>query len=263
MKQYMHLVSSSSIAMPTDLWYPVTQKIKPQIADQVALGYTHYLEKIKSVVTIEAYYKWMDNLIEYREGAVLLLNDHYENELIAGKGRAYGTEFFLNKTKGKFTGWVGYTLSWATRQFDELNHGKTYYAKYDRRHDISVVGTYDFTKRLAFAAVWVYSTGSRFTPNIGQFVMPNASLSKVDILSIYADKNSVVLPPAHRLDLNFIIKNKPGRKWEAEWHIGGYNIYNQAQPYKINVVANSNGTYKYQAVGLFGFIPSIAYNFKF
>lgn len=263
MKQYMHLVSSSSIALPTDLWYPVTKNVKPQTSDQLALGYTHHLERIKSMLTIEGYYKWMNNLIEYREGAVLLLNDHYEEELIEGKGNAYGIEFFLNKTKGKFTGWIGYTLSWSTRQFDELNNGKKYYAKYDRRHDFSFVGTYDFTKRFAISAVWVYSTGSRFTPSTGNFFMPNATLTQVDILSIYADKNSIILPPSHRLDLNFVVKNKRSRKWEGEWHFGGYNIYNQAQPYRVDIVGNENGTYKYQATGLFGFIPSVAYNFKF
>jgi hypothetical protein len=264
MNQYMHLVSSSSFALPTDLWYPVTKKVKPQVADQIALGYTRSLKKANCMFIAEAYYKWMRNLIEYRPGAVLILNDNYEDELISGQGRGYGLELFLNKTGTRFSGWIGYTISWSDRQFGEINNGKRFYSKYDRRHDISVVGTYDFTRRFSFGLVWVYSTGSRFTPVNGQFFMPNASLTSVDVLNLYPARNSIELPPSHRLDINFIIRRKPGRKWEGEWHIGAYNAYNRAQPYRIRVVPGSSpGTYKYQAEGLFGFIPSIAYNFKF
>lgn len=264
MKQYVHLVSSSSIALPTDLWYPVTKKVKPQSSHQIAGAYTQKIKKINSLFTFEAYYKWLNHLIEYREGAVLLLNDNYENELIEGKGAAYGFEFFLQKTRGKFTGWAGYTLSWATRKFNDLNNGEKYFAKYDRRHDLSLVGTYEFTKRFHFSAVWVYSTGQRFTALTGNFFMPNSGLSNVDVLNIYSGKNAIVLPPAHRLDINFILKTKKRKYWvEGEWNFGAYNLYNRAQPYRIDIVGNGDGTYKYQAKGLFGFIPSIAYNFKF
>jgi len=264
MKQYMHLVSSSSIALPTDLWYPVTKNVKPQSSDQLAVGYVQKIKKIKSLLTVEAYYKWLNNLIEYKEGAVLLLNNNYENELIRGKGAAYGLEFFLQKSTGKFTGWVGYTLSWATRKFDKLNYGEKYFAKYDKRHDLSLVGTYEFTKRFSFSAVWIFSTGQRFTALKGNFFMPNSALSNVDVLNIYSGKNAIVLPPSHRMDINFILKTKKRKYWvEGEWNFGAYNLYNRAQPYKVEIVANDNGTYKYQAKGLFGFIPSVAYNFKF
>ena len=265
MKQYMHLVSSSAISLPTDLWYPVTKNVRPQTADQVAAGYSRNFPKLKSIFTFEAYYKYMQHLIEYREGAVLILNDNYEEELIEGMGQAYGGEFFIQKNTGKFTGWVGYTISWATRQFDGLNQGKTYFAKYDRRHDLSIVGTYEFTKRISFSAVWVFSTGERFTALIGNYLMPNSALTSVDILNIYSDRNSIKLPPAHRLDVNLIIKGKDKKRWKAfgEWNIGAYNCYNRAQPYRVNIVSDGNGGYKYQAVGLFGFIPSVAWNFKF
>jgi hypothetical protein len=266
MAQYLHLVSSSSVALPTDLWYPVTKSVKPLISDQVAGAYNLNVPKIQTLFTAEVYYKTMQNLIEYREGAVLILNDDYEKELVSGKGHAYGFEFFAQRTEGKLTGWIGYSLSWSIRQFDDLNHGKPYYAKFDRRHDISIVATYEFTKRFSVAAVWVYSTGQRFTPATGEFLMPDASLSQVNILPVYSDKNAIQLPPAHRLDINFVLKSRLDRKWmrwTGEWQIGAYNVYNRAQPYKIKVVEDGNGGYKYQAVGLFGFIPSIAYNFKF
>ena len=263
MYQYMHLVSSSSVALPTDLWYPVTDRVKPQVADQIAAGYNVHLEKLNSLLTVEAYYKGMQNLIEYKEGAVLLLNDDYESELLEGRGRAYGMEVFLQKSKGRFTGWAGYSLSWSARQFDGLNQGKWFYAKYDRRHDISLVGSYEISKRLAVSAVWVYATGQRFTGRIGQFGMPDPSYTNVDLLPVYTERNALKFSSSHRLDMNLVIKNKPGSRWESEWHIGAYNVYNRAQPYKVNVVSDGKGGYKYQQVGLFGFIPSVAYNFKF
>ncbi len=262
-RQYMHLVSSSSIAFPTDLWYPVTKNVKPQSADQLALGYSIKIKKIKSFVNVEVYYKWMRNLIEYREGAVLILNDNFEQELVSGLGKSYGMETSLTRTKGRFTGSIAYTLSWSTRQFAELNKGAVFFSKYDRRHDFSFLGKFDFSKRLSFSAAFVFATGSRLTPIVGQFVMPNSSLTNIDILPIYSDKNAIVLPSSHRLDINFIIKSKSEKRFSSEWHIGAYNVYNQAQPYRITIVQTSSGSYKYQAVGLFGFVPSIAYNFKF
>jgi hypothetical protein len=266
MVQYLHLVSNSSIALPTDVWYPVSNKIAPQTSNQFAFGYNYLFEKIKSTFTFETYYKKLQNLIEYKEGANLLLNENYENELVVGQGESYGFEFFLQKTSGRFSGWVGYTLAWATRQFDDLNQGKTYFAKYDRRHDFSFVGNFDFTKRVSASVVWVYATGQRFTPITGAFIMPNASLTNVDSYLIYADRNSGVLPPSHRLDVSVIIKSRLDRKWmrwTGEWHIGAYNFYNRAQPNRVVIRHNSDGSSKYVAEGLFGFVPFLAYNFKF
>lgn len=268
MTQYLHLVSSSAVALPTDLWYPVTKRVKPIYSDQVAIGYNHNFPKLKSIVTVEAYYKFMHNLIEYREGAVLVLNDNYENELISGNGESYGMEFFLQRNSGKLTGWIGYTISWTTRQFADLNGGKEYYARYDRRHDLSVVGTWEVTPRFVFSAVWVYSTGQRFTPVIGYFLMPNSSQTNVNTLPIYGDRNSTVLPSAHRLDLSLTFKskaksNRKWLKWQGEWSIGAYNLYNRAQPYRIELESNPDGSVKYVSKGLFGFIPFIAYNFRY
>ncbi|TND10561.1 MAG: TonB-dependent receptor plug [Bacteroidetes bacterium] len=268
MTQYVHLVSSSAVALPTDLWYPVTKNVKPLYSDQVAAGYNYNFEKLKTLASFEVYYKHMKNLIEYREGAVLLLNDNYENELVSGNGDSYGCELFAQRSSGRFTGWIGYTLSWTTRKFDALNGGKRYYAKFDRRHDVSVVGAYEITKRFLISAVWVYSTGQRFTPVIGYYLMPNSSLTDVDILPIYGDRNSTELPPAHRLDLSLVLKSREKEKrkwmkWESEWSAGAYNVYNRAQPYRIEVVDNGQGGLKYVAKGLFGMIPFIAYNFRF
>ena len=263
MRQNMHLVSSSSIALPVDLWYPVTKRVDPQISDQVALGFEWNFRKFNTSLVTEAYYKEMQNLIEYREGAVLLLNNNYESELIGGKGKAYGAEIMVKKNTGRITGWIAYTLSWTTRTFEALNDGETFFAKYDRRHDMAVVGNVKFNKQISLAIVWVYSTGARFTPLVGNFVMPNASMTNVDIYPIYAAKNSAQFPAAHRLDVNFIFKSKPGKRLQHELHIGGYNVYNRTQPFITQIVRNDEGTLEYQAQGLFGFIPSLAYNLKF
>ena len=264
MKQYMHRVSSSTVALPTDLWYPVTENIAPQKSDQVAVGYHHLFPKLKTALTIEGYYKWLGNVIEYREGANLILNDEFENELLQGTGDAWGAEFLLKRESGKFTGWASYTLSWATRDFDDLNNGETFWAKYDRRHNISLVGGYQFNERLNFSAVWVYQTGARFTAQIGQYAMPNAALTGIDLIPIYTERNAVQMSPGHRLDLNFSIKSKPEKKFKSEWSFGCYNTYNYATPYRINIVPTEDGIgYRYEQPGLFGFIPSIAYNFEF
>ncbi|RLD42446.1 MAG: hypothetical protein DRI86_11640 [Bacteroidetes bacterium] len=264
MKQYMHRVASSSIALPTDLWYPVTKNVSPQIADQIAAGYNHLFVKHNLTFEFEIFYKKMQNLIEYREGANLILNNNYEAELLAGTGKAYGAEFLLRKERGRLNGWVSYTLSKTTRYFDELNKGKVFPAKYDRRHNISIVLNYEISKRWLFSAVWVYQTGSRFTAQIGQYLMPNSSMTGVDIVPIYTDRNAVEMAPSHRLDINFTLLPKKKGKFNGELSFGAYNIYNRAQPYRVNIVANNNGIgYKYQQPGLFGFIPSVAYNFNF
>jgi hypothetical protein len=263
MKQYMHLLSSSSFSLPTDLWYPVTDSIKPQTADQVALGYNRRFEKFKTALTAEVYYKRMRNLIEYRPGAQLLLNNNYADELITGRGNAWGLELLLQKNAGRLSGWLSYTLSWTRRQFAELNEGKPYYARYDRRHNVALVGSFDLSPRITFSATWVFLSGARFTPPVGQYIIPNTGLSGVDVLPVYTTRNSVQLPSSHRLDVNLIIRRKAARKWSGEWHLGAYNVYNRAQPFRIDVAKDKNGNYQYQALGLFGFIPSVAYNFKF
>jgi outer membrane cobalamin receptor len=261
--QYLHLVSNSSVLLPTDLWYPVTRNVKPQFSDQYSAGFSHLFPSRHTTVSLEGYYKKMHRLIEYREGAQLLLNNNYENELLSGSGEAWGGEVFIHKTQGRFNGWVGYSLSWATRQFDGLNNGKTFYAKYDRRHDISVALNYEISKRLSVSAVWVYATGQRFTGRLGQYLVPKPGYTGVDVLPIYTDRNALQFSPSHRLDLNLVLKNKPHKRWQSEWAFGAYNVYNQAQPYRVQVEPNGQGGYRYQQIGLFGFIPSVAYNFKF
>lgn len=262
MKQYMHRVSSSSIALPTDLWYPVTAQIRPQGAHQLSVGYFKGIEALGLNVSLELYFKQMSNLIEYREGARLLLNDNFEEELLNGEGRSFGGEVLIRKKIGAFTGWIGYSLAKADRTFAGLNAGQTYAAKYDRRHDISIVSTFDLNAKFSFSAVWVYSGGAQFTAQNGQYFFPNPSFTGIDLIPMYTQRNAVTLAASHRFDINFIIRNKPEKKFQSEWHIGAYNFYNRASPYQVRVEFDGLN-YRYVQPGLFGFIPSVAWNFSF
>ena len=263
MRQYMHLVSSSTVALPTDLWYPVTNSVKPQTSHQIAVGYSYFSQKIKTHLSIESYYKFMQNLTEYREGANLLFNAEFENELLQGNGEGYGLEFLAKRDQGRWNGWIGYSLSWSQRLFDELNDGLPYWAKYDRRHSFSIVQNFKITSSWRFGSVWVFSNGSRFTPQIALYAMPSASLTGIDWIPVYPQRNSISMSSSHRLDLNFIWQSKETNKFKGEWHFGAYNVYNRATPWRIELDENDDGGFKYIQPGLLGFIPSIAYNFEF
>jgi hypothetical protein len=263
MNQHLHFVSSSSALMPTDLWYPVTRQVKPQTAHQLSASYEKEFSAKGLSLQVEAYFKWMQNLVEYKEGTQILLNNKVEEDLIQGTGKAYGFEALLQKKEGKLTGWIAYTLSWSSRQFDELNNGREFYTRYDRRHDISIVANYNLNKRMAFSANYVWASGSRVTPIVGQFLMPSGSYNDVLTMPIYGDRNSLTLSPSHRLDVNWVIKSKENKKYQSEWHIGAYNVYNQTQAFKTKIESNAQGVLNYKQIGLFGFIPSIAYNIKF
>ncbi|MFY0600220.1 MAG: TonB-dependent receptor [Cyclobacteriaceae bacterium] len=262
MRQYMHRVSSSSLVLPTDLWYPVTNSVKPLTSHQWSLGVFQGIPSWNVNLSIEGYYKTMSNLIEYREGASLILNDNFERELVNGSGQAYGLEFLIRKKSGPVSGWIGYTLSKNTRLFGELNQGKRFPAKYDRTHDISIVNIIKITKRVDFSWVWTFTTGASFTPQTGQYIVPNATLTEVELVPIYSERNAVKLSPSHRLDINFIVKPKKEKRIKGEWQFGIYNFYNQTTPNQISI--NSNGkSLQYVQSGIFGFLPSIAYNFSF
>lgn len=264
MSQYLHRVSSSAVSLPTDIWYSITNDIKPQTADQIALGYTRSIQKIKSYISFEAYYKYMNNLTEYREGTNLLLTASFEDQLLQGSGYSYGLESLFRHESNRFKGWASYTLSWTNRQFNELNNGKEFPAKYDRRHSLSLVGQYDLTDRWTFSAIWEFLSGSRFTPVVGNYAILNPSVTGVELVPIYTERNAVSVSNAHRLDLGFIFKSKPTAKFKSEWHFSVYNVYNRATPASIVVRTNpETGNLEYVQPALFGLIPSVAYHFRF
>ncbi len=264
MSQYLHRVSSAAVAFPTDIWYPVTDSIQPQTANQWSIAFQRMLPKANLFVSVEGYYKTMDNLIGYREGTNLFVNRDFEAQLIQGQGRSYGAELLVKKEAGKLTGWISYTLSWSERQFDQVNSGAWFYARYDRRHNIAVVTNYQFARRWSFSAVWEFISGSRFTPVIGQYAVPAPSLLGVSLIPVYAPINSVKLADTHRLDLG--VKFKPsriGKRFQGEWFAGVYNVYNRATPVAIAIMPNGDGTFRYEQPGVFGFLPFISYGFTF
>ena len=260
MNQYLHRVSSSSVSLPTDLWYPITKNISPQSSYLYSAGLEHLFDTYKTKVGVEAYYKTMEGLIEFNEGANVIFNNNFEEELLQGKGWSYGYEFFVKKEEGKFSGWISYTLSWAKRQFDGLNHGDVFPSKFDRRHVLSIVSSYNFSKRLVGSAVWEFQSGARFTAQVGQHIALDPTLN-VNLIPIYTARNAVSLSPSHRLDVSLTLKGRENRRFRGDWSVGIYNLYNYAQPYKIKVVKEGN-SYRYTQPGLFGLLPSISYNFN-
>jgi hypothetical protein len=264
MAQYMHRISNSAISAPTDVWYTITDQIKPQTAHQVAAAWQRFIPTHKIFFSTEAYYKSMDNLIGYEEGTNLFFNTDFESKLIQGGGRAYGLEVLIRKEAGKFTGWVSYTLSWSRRQYDQINGGHWFPARYDRRHNGAIVGQYVLGKRWAASLVWEFISGARFTPVIGQYVVVAPTLTGVDLIPLYAEVNQIKLADAHRLDAGIKFLSRPGRKFQWQWFAGVYNVYNRASPVGIIIEQNdTDGSLRYRQPGLFGLLPFISYGFKF
>lgn len=264
MAQYLHRVSSSAISSPTDIWYPVTDSIKPQVADQVGIAYQRNIPKYNAFFSVETYYKMMRQLVGYEEGTNLFFNTDFESSLIQGEGKAYGFEFLLRKQSGRLTGWINYTLSWSWRRYDAMNNGDWFHARYDRRHNGALVLQYAFAKRWAASMVWEYISGSRFTPVIGQYALASPSLTGVDLVPVYAPINSVRMSDAHRLDAGVKFKSRPGNFLQWQIFAGVYNAYNRANPVGIIITADeTTGELKYQQPGLFGLLPFVSYGIRF
>ena len=262
--QYIHLVSNAGTTLPTDIWVPSTYKVKPQISWLYAAGLFKNFKDNMYETSVEVYYKQMENQIEYKEGYIPSSLDDTENSFAFGKGWSYGTELFVNKTKGRLTGWIGYTLSWTWRKFPTLNFGEKYPAKYDRRHDMSVVAMYELSNKWKLSASFVYGTGNSATlPQ--RFYIVGGILTQE-----YSRINEYRLPAYHRLDFSAILTPKKNikRKWKSEWVFSVYNAYNRKNPYFIyfdQTGSPFNGTLEIQAkqVSLFPVIPAITWNVKF
>ncbi len=262
MNQYIHLLSNSGIGLPTDLWVSSTAKVKPQISQQVALGSTHNLGGGKYELSAESYYKVMNNLIEYKEGANFIGSTDWQNTVETdGRGEAYGIELLLRKKRGKTTGWIGYTLAKSTRQFANLNNGEEFPYRYDRRHDISVVINHQFSKRFDLGLTWIYGTGNSFTAPVARINLPSANGFN-EVYDRYSDRNSLKMPAYHRLDLGFNWHYKTN--WgEASWNVSVYNAYSRQNPFFLYLSNDYLGNRTVNQVSLFPIIPSISYQFKF
>lgn len=291
--QYIHLASLSAVTLPTDIWVPCSELVQPQKGSQYSLGYFRNFFDNAYEGSVEVYYKDMKNQIEYKDGALPgeSVNDNADNQFVFGTGQAYGIELFLKKRVGKFNGWIGYTLSYTKRRFPDLNRGKEFYAKYDRRHDVSIVMSYDLSKKWVFSAIWVYGTGNAITiPQSYYFIDGN-------FVTEYGDRNSFRMPAYHRLDISATltpdrtqkiekrrarimerkgitnpdevnIPKKFFKNYESSWNFSVFNVYNRHNPYIVyfaNEGSAYDGTLKIKAkqIYLFPILPSVTWNFKF
>ena len=279
--QYIHLASISSVSLPTDLWFPSTEKVKPQVGTQYSVGYFRNFFKNNYEASVEVYYKDLNNLIEYKENSFPEdnLNNNVDNQLTFGNGYSYGAEFFIKKRNGDFNGWIGYTYSKTMRKFDAIDNGEWFPAKYDRRNDFSLVGQYQISKRVNVGAVFVYATGNSISlPERRWF-----SLEENRVITVWSKRNQYRLNPYHRLDISLTIDSKSfkkkvdietnkiekvKKKVTSSWNFSVYNAYNRANPYFIFFNFSGDpvqGTAEFGAsqVSLFPILPSVTWNFKF
>jgi len=272
--QYLHLLSNSTSSTPTDVWLPSSNNIKPELADQVALGYFRNFKRNKYEFSAEIYYKKIQNAIDYRVGAEVQFNPMVEGDLLYGDGRAYGLELLFKKRRGRFTGWVSYTLARTEKRFKEIDGGKYFPTRQDRTHDISLVGMYDITEQLSVAATWVYYTGNAVTFPSGKYFIDG------NLVSLYTERNGYRMPDYHRLDIGVTYKvkdykirenkitgekEKIKRKVHSSWNFSIYNAYGRENAYSISFRQKEDDPRQVEAVqlALFKFVPSITWNFQF
>jgi hypothetical protein len=261
--QYLHLVSNSTSTLPTDIWMPSSEIIKPQIGVQYALGYFRNFQDNRYEASVEVYYRDLYNQIDFRENYVDNVANDLEEEFVFGQGRAYGLEFFLQKKKGRFTGWIGYTLSRTERIFPEINNGNPFPAIYDRRHDLSVVANYTLNKKWEFGGAFIFGTGNAFTPVQRLYFIDQFPVQE------YGPRNSARLQDYHRVDFSATYTPKPDSKarFRSSWNFSVYNAYSRQNPFFIYYDFESDpnaGTAAARAyqVSLFPVIPSVTWNFS-
>lgn len=257
MTQYIHLLTNSGIGLPTDLWVPATPKVRPQSAHQWALGLAKTINGFE--LSLEAYYKTMQNIIAYKEGASYLsIQDSWQNKVVSGDGKSYGVELLIQKKAGKWSGWLGYTLAKSTRQFSQINFGNPFPYRYDRRHDINLALSYTPQRGLTLSANWVYATGEAIT-------LPTARYpgNQTRTIKYYESRNAYRMPAYHRLDLS--IRWTKQKDWGSRtWAISIYNAYNHKNPFFIDIqdAFNERGR-QFVQYSLFPIIPSVSYRIKF
>lgn len=257
--QNLHLMSNSTGGSPTDQWIGNSYNIKPEIADQVSLGFSRNFKDNAFELNVETYYKTMQDQIDFRDGADINTVPDIESELLFGIGHAYGMEIILKKKNGKLTGWIGYTLSKTERKIDGINNGNWYNAKQDRTHDLSIVGIYTLTPKWTLSGTFIYTTGNAVTFPTGKYIVGNMPIYQ------YSARNADRMPATHRLDLSATYEKPSKKRCHSSWSIGLYNVYGRQNPYSITFKPNKDDPNKIDAVqtSLFQWVPSVTYNFKF
>ncbi len=270
MAQYIHLLSNTTASVPLDIWTPSTNNIQPQIANQVALGYFRNFQNNTYELSAETYYKTFERLIDYVDGADLILNEFVEGQVLEGEGRAYGLETMLKKNDGRLTGWINYTLSRTERKVLGVNNDEWYPSRFDQTHNFNITALYDLSKRAFLTATFIYNTGTPVTLPASGFYQQGLYIPNVDDNG----RNNYRLPAYHRLDLSLTLDrnpNKPEKRWEGQWVFGVYNLYARRNTFSIygdqgNVRLAPGDLANAEAIrfAVFGsIIPAISYNFKF
>jgi TonB-dependent Receptor Plug Domain/CarboxypepD_reg-like domain len=266
MYQYLHLVSTTGAALPTDIWYPSTAGVKPQNGQQTGIGYSRSISQNRFFINAEAYYKWVKNAVDLRDGATIFLNNDFEKEFVFGKAWSYGTELYIEKKKGRTTGWIGYTLAWTWRQFNDVNNGKAFRPIYDRRHDISVVAIHKLNERITLSATWIYGSGNYVSVPQGRFTFQDITGTPQQI-PVFTNRGNYKLPATHRMDIGLTLRKQ--KKWgEREWVFSLYNAYSRLNPLFLQYtpVLDERGnttSFKPELVSLFPILPAVTYQFKF
>lgn len=274
MNQYVHQLSNTGAGLPTDLWVPATDAVPAQTGDQLALGIARDFGATYSLTT-DVYYKWMRGVINYKSGANFLgIGEdltaeklRWENDVTSGRGWAYGLEVLAQKKRGRLTGWVGYTLSWSIRQFAELNGGKPFYARQDRRHDLKIVETYQLSPKIRLSASWQFNSGTALTVPQAVYINPGSDVGRFSPFLYYGQYNGFRTPAYHRLDasIQFVRQKRWG---ERSWEFSVFNLYNRRNIYYYSIIYQYEPSTKLNYYGLDGkwllpVLPSISYNFKF
>jgi hypothetical protein len=266
MAQYIHLISNTAASLPVDVWTPSTNNVKPQLADQVALGYFRNFGKDEKMLetSVEVYYKKLQNQIDYIDGANLLLNEFLEADLLNGDGRAYGAEFQVKKNSGRLTGWVSYTLARTERQVEGINKGMWYPTRFDKLHNLNITAAFQIRNRLSFSANFVFNSGTpgTFPTNrieTNGWLIPHNSEER---------RNNYRIPDYHRLDLSVTLEQRPkeNKKREGNWVFSLYNVYNRQNPFAVFFQPNKENTQKTEAINysiIGSVVPGVTYNFKF
>jgi hypothetical protein len=258
--QYIQLANNSASGSPLDVWFSAGPQIKPQQANLYSAGYFRNFKDNQYEASVELYYKDLKNVIDFKEHSNLLMNQHLEDEVRTGKGKAYGIEFMIKKNTGRLTGFANYTLSRSERTIPEINKGKTYLAPYDKTHVINTTATYNLSKKVNVSAIWTFSTGLPTTYPTGRFAVGD------EYFPIYSGRNEYRRPNYDRLDLslNYIPNPDSKKRWKGEWNFSIYNVYNRKNPWTIVYRQNDDTGIPYaEMMYLFGIVPSVTYNFKF
>lgn len=264
MSQYLHLISNTVASTPVDLWLPTTNNIKPQLVDQVAVGYFRNLAKNKYETSVELYAKDFQNQIDYIDNADIFFNEQLAGDLLSGDGRAYGVEFFLKKNSGKITGWISYTLAKSERKVNGINRGEWYPTRFDRLNNLSVVAAYELSEKWSFSANFVYSTGTPATFPTNRYEIQGIVVPH----NVDQSRNNFRIPDYHRLDISatYIPAKNKDRRWKGEWVFSVYNVYSRRNPFSIFFEQDQDNPVITQAIRfsvIGNFVPAVSYNFSF